>query len=132
MKKSSMFITLSILFLMSAINIVVVTTVANDVKEKIDVVKHNLYLVKGYLTAYKSDVNEMLLATSDRVTKYVEDMDVMKSELYTSILSSAQATNSKIDSLVADLKGMRNIIPKNQCSENFNYIIVHVKNIYTY
>ena len=112
MKKSSMFITLSILFLMSAVNIVVVTTVTNDVKEKIDVIRHNLYLVKGDLTAYKSDVNEMLLATSDRVTKYAEDMDAMKSELYTSILSSAQATSSKIDSLVADLKGIRDIIPK--------------------
>ena len=108
MKKSSMFITLSILFLMSAINIVVVTTVTNDVKEKIDVIKHNLYLVQGDLTAYKSDVNEMLLATSDRVTEYVEQMDVIKSEIYTSMLSTAQATSSRIDSLLADLKSMKN------------------------
>ena len=107
MKKSSMFITLSILFLMSAINIVVVTTVTNDVKEKIDVIKHNLYLVKGDLVAYKSDVNEMLLVTSDRVTEYAEEMDAMKSEIYTSMLSTAQATSSRIDSLLADLKSMK-------------------------
>ena len=103
-----MFITLSILFLMSAINIVVVTTVTNDVKEKIDVIKHNLYLVQGDLTAYKSDVNEMLLATSDRITEYAEEMDVIKSEIYTSMLSSAQATSNRIDSLLADLKSIKN------------------------
>ena len=103
-----MFITLSILFFMSAVNIVVVTTVSNDVKEKIDVIKHNLYLVQGDLTAYKSDVNEMLLATSDRVTEYAEEMDVIKSEIYTSMLSTAQATSSRIDSLLADLKSMKN------------------------
>lgn len=73
-----MFITLSILFLMSAVNIVVVTTVTNDVKEKIDVVKHNLYLVKGDLTAYKSDVNEMLLATSDRINSLLADLKAIK------------------------------------------------------
>ena len=78
-------------------------------KEKIDVIKHNLYLVQGDLTAYKSDVNEMLLATSDRVTEYVEQMDVVKSEIYTSMLSTAQATSSRIDSLLADLKSMKNI-----------------------
>ena len=108
MKKSSMFITLSILFFMSAVNIVVVKTVSDDMKERIDVIKHNLHLVQGDLTAYKSDVNEMLLATSDRVTEYVEQMDVIKSEIYTSMLSTAQATSSRIDSLLADLKSMKN------------------------
>ena len=108
MKKSSMFITLSILFFMSAVNTVVVTTVSNDIKEKIDVIKHNLYLVKGDLVAYKSDVNEMLLVTSDRVTEYAEEMDAMKSEIYTSMLSTAQATSSRIDSLLADLKSIKN------------------------
>ena len=108
MKKSSMFITLSILFFMSAVNIVVVKTVSDDMKERIDVIKHNLYLVQGDLTAYKSDVNEMLLATSDRITEYAEEMDVIKSEIYTSMLSSAQATSNRIDSLLADLKSIKN------------------------
>ena len=108
MKKSSMFITLSILFFMSAVNIVVVKTVSDDMKERIDVIKHNLHLVQGDLTAYKSEVNEMLLATSDRVTEYAEEMDAMKSEIYTSMLSTAQATSSRIDSLLADLKSMKN------------------------
>ena len=102
-----MFITLSILFLMSAINIVVVTTVTNDVKEKIDIVKHNLFLVQGEFGSYKSTVNNMLTATSDRVTESIEEVDRIQSELYTSMLASAEATSKRIDSLLADFNAMQ-------------------------
>lgn len=107
MKKSILFIILSVVFFMSALNIVIIASFAKNFNEKVGTLRHNLFLVKGEFGSYKSTVNNMLTATSDRVTESIEEVDRIQSEVYTSMLASAEATSKRIDSLLADFKAMQ-------------------------
>ena len=110
MKRTTFVIVLAI-FVLTMCNIVLLKHFKDSLAKKIDIVHNNLYLAQAEFESYKISTNDILLSLADKMSTMKSDILLMDTEIRADInqtvLMSAEATSSMIDSLIAGFKAIK-------------------------
>ena len=110
MKRTTFVIVLAI-FVLTMCNIVLLTHFKDSLAKKIDIVHNNLYLAQAEFESYKSSTNDILLSLADKISLMKSNILLMETEIRADIAEtvfmSAEATSSRIDSLIAGFKSIK-------------------------
>ena len=110
MKRTTFVIVLAI-FVLTMCNIILLKHFKDSVTEKVEIVHHNLYLAQAEFESYKSSTNDILLSLADKIAVMKSNILLMDTEIRADIsktvLLSAEATSSRIDSLIASFQSIK-------------------------